>query len=248
MALTDSLISYWKLDEASGNAIDAHSTNDLTETSGTIGTATGKIGNARDFEGGDTEYFALADNADLSTGDIDFSCFCWVNAESLNGSSGFPVIANKSWGAGTNREWAVYQNGNGQPLVLIKYDGSATQQVSASTFGALSTATWYFVSWGHSASANDIWISINAGTPNTTSTSTGVMDATAGEFQIGASSTQSLYWDGLIDEFAFFKRDIRADLVTFYNAGAGLAYPFSAGISKALYSRRRQRIIGGGVI
>lgn len=230
MALIDSLVGYWKMDEASGDALDAHGSNNLTETSGTIGSGTGKINNARDFEDGDTEYFAHTDNTDLSTGDIDFSFFCWVNAESLTGSSGFPVVGSKGWGTGgADQEWIIFQNGSGQPMAfaVIGAAGGA-KQVNNTTFGAISTGSWFFIACGHSASLDEIWISVNGGTPDTLATSNGVNDGTL-DFVIGSSIAQSLYWDGLIDEFAFFKRDIRSDLASFYNAGAGLAYPFSAG-------------------
>lgn len=49
MAIIDNLVSYWKLDEASGNALDAHGSNTLIETSGAIAAAGGKINGARDF-------------------------------------------------------------------------------------------------------------------------------------------------------------------------------------------------------
>ena len=81
MALTDNLISVWEMDEASGDAIDAHGSNDLTDTN-TVAAAAGKINGARDFETGNSECFLLADNTDLSMGDIDFSITAWVQLES----------------------------------------------------------------------------------------------------------------------------------------------------------------------
>ena len=44
MALTDNLVSYWKLDESSGNAADSVGSNTLTNT-GTATYAAGKINN-----------------------------------------------------------------------------------------------------------------------------------------------------------------------------------------------------------
>ena len=59
------LVSYWKLDEASGNALDAHGTNTLTD-SNTVTSAAGKIGDSRHFTRTVPEYFTIADNASLS--------------------------------------------------------------------------------------------------------------------------------------------------------------------------------------
>lgn len=56
MALTDNLVSYWKLDESSGNASDSVGSNTLTNN-GTAGYASGKINNAVDFGTGDNLFF-----------------------------------------------------------------------------------------------------------------------------------------------------------------------------------------------
>lgn len=238
MALIDNLISYWKLDEASGNALDAHGSNALTETSGTIDTASGlPLGNARDFEAGDTEYFSVADNASLSTGDIDWSCFCWVRAESFGANR---WIAAKHSGANdTTSEWQLYFRASGgtDRFRLEKISGGTNVGVN---FAAINPAinTSYFIAWGHNASTNEIWISVNGQTPEVLSTSTGVNDSAAA-FTIGARADASGYWDGLIGHFAFFNRDIRSDLASFYNSGSGVAYPFGN-------TPRRNYIIGGG--
>jgi hypothetical protein len=67
-----SVVAAYALDEASGNAVEQVNGYDATETGGTIASAAGKLGNARDFEAVDTEWFQRADNADLSVGNIDF--------------------------------------------------------------------------------------------------------------------------------------------------------------------------------
>lgn len=242
MALTDSLISYWKLDEASGNALDAHGANELTETSGIIDSATGKVGNARDFEFIDTEYFTHADNADLSTGDIDFTIACWIKPETL---TGFPVVASKgdSNPATSNTEWLIWYNSSTSRLTFSVCKTTTYTDRPADTFGALSNGTWYFVVVWHDSVNNQIGIAINAGTADTTSYSSGVNDGNR-DFVIGASILQSLYWDGLIDEFGFWKRVLTSDERTsLYNAGSGLAYPLTVagGIVPVLMRQYRAR-------
>jgi hypothetical protein len=226
MALIDNLISYWKLDEASGNALDAHGANALTETSGTIASAAGKIGNARDFEAtGDTEYFEIADNADLSTGDVDFAFQCWINAESVGANR---RIAGK-WGSAGNLEWLLLVTSSDLVRFQVSNDGTASVSVEASTHGAIVAATWYHVACWHDSVNNQIGVAVNAGTPNTTAHSTGVFDS-ATAFTLGAANATQ-HWDGLLDEAAFWKGRIltsqeRTDL---YNGGAGLAYPLVPG-------------------
>lgn len=227
MALTDSLISYWKLDEASGNALDAHSTNDLTETSGTIASATGKISNCRDFEDGDSEYFVRSDNAALSTGDIDFTIQAWVNFEAL---AGYRTIISKS-ASGTTFEYHLdYSQPDNRIRFFVESSGATYGIVLANTLGAPSTATWYHIIAWHDATANTVNISVNNGTADSTSHSAGVRDG-SGSFYMGGDAGVSLgSHDGLIDEVGFWKRVLTSgERTSLYNAGSGLAYPFSSG-------------------
>jgi hypothetical protein len=213
VALTDSLVSHWKLDEASGNAIDAHGTNDLTETDGTIGSAAGKLGNARDFEAADTEYFNKADNADLSTGDIDFTFAGWVQLE----STGAAQAVFSKWPF-ANEYFLRY---DGSRFVWLVGSGSAT----ANNLGAPSSGVWYFfVAW-HDSVNNIVGIQINNGTADTTSYSSGVTDAGA-EFALGGKVDGGPeYLDGLLDSVSFWKRVLTADEKTeLYNGGTGLDY------------------------
>ncbi|MDA2917638.1 hypothetical protein MYX64_12505, partial [Nitrospinae bacterium AH_259_B05_G02_I21] len=74
--LTD-LKAHWKLNEASGTRSDSHGSNDLTDNN-TVGQAAGKIGNAADFIRVNSEYLSIADNADVSAGDVDITWALWV--------------------------------------------------------------------------------------------------------------------------------------------------------------------------
>ncbi len=219
MALIDNLVAYWPLDEASGNAIDAHGSNDLSDQN-TVGSATGLITNARDFENGSAEYFNLTDNADMSTGDIDFTFSCWVKAESLSSAQFVLCKANFF----STSEYGIWWESD-----RFRWRAGTSTTV-ADNYGALSTGTWANVVAWHDSVNNIVGIAVNAGTANTQSYSSGVSD-TGEEFRIGSDS-QGFFikWDGLICEVGFWKRVLtsteRTDL---YNSGAGLAYPFSGG-------------------
>jgi hypothetical protein len=226
VALTDNLVSFWSLDEASGNALDAHGSNTLTETSGTIASATGKVSGARDFEAGDTEHFEIADNASLSTGDIDYTIAAWVQLESL--ATG--TIAAKFGTTGNQREWRFYYDATASRFRLsVSPTGASAGTVTASadTFGVPSTGTWYHVVAWHDSVNNLVGISVNGGTADTTAHATGSINGTAA-FTVGVRLDPAAdYWDGLIDEVGFWKRVLTSSERTeLYNAGNGLAYPF----------------------
>lgn len=226
MAIADNLVVAWELDEASGNALDSVGSNHAVETSGTIGAASGPggSGGSRDFEAGDTEYFEVADNATVSTGDIDVTKEVWVNGETI---AGFPVVIGKGWNNAAPREWVLYcdTSDGGKLVYTVETAGGVTAEARWGTNP--STATWYQVLMWHDSVNNLIGISVNNGTPVTTAHSGGIRDS-AMSFQIGASEragTQSLYWDGLIAKARIWKRVLTSDERTWlYNGGTGRTY------------------------
>jgi hypothetical protein len=239
-SLTDQLILHYSMEDASGNATDASGNgNTGVETGGTIDSIAGKVNNARDFEAVDTEWFEVADSAGISTGDIDFSWSAWVWKES---TGTFPMIVQKGSGSAATLEYSMYHDTGTNRLIFSTANGSAAVTVSANNFGAVPNTTWMFVVGWHDAAGNVIGISVNDGTPNT-SADNGGNDSTS-VLQIGASSGQSIYWDGIGDEVTFRKCKITAaQITTLYNGGAGLAYPWSGGGATVVPS---QTLLGVG--
>lgn len=97
------LISYWKLDETSGNAVDAHGSNTLTDEN-TVGSAVGKVLTGRSFVAANSERLSIPSNATLQTGDVDFSISLWIKPSAAPGitfyynKSGVDVERNTSGG------------------------------------------------------------------------------------------------------------------------------------------------------
>lgn len=212
--LTTSLISAWELDEASGNALDSHGTNELTDTN-TVGTS----GGWRDFERSNTEYFTIADNTDLSTGNIDFTFETWVNMES---DANYLYILSKYNAGASQGEYELYYNqGIDRFTWRTSYDGTSSVWIDSGS--ALSIATPYQIICWHDSVGNQIGIQVNNGTPATTSQTAGVFNSTA-SFQIGTEQGSDPF-DGLIRRTRMWKRLLTTDEKTFlYNSGTGRAY------------------------
>lgn len=244
MALTDSLISYWKLDEASGSRDDSHGTNHLTDN-GSVGSGTGKIGTAADIT--TTTYLSCADNAALSTGDIDFTISVWCKADSFSGAYG-QVLSKWSTDDANNEYLIDYTSDTTQTFRFGVRSGTTFGSVSWSS--SASTATWYHIVAWHNATSNEILISVNNGTPVSAAWSIGVNDGDS-TFMIGAlggfSGNVESHFDGLIDEVGFWKRVLTSDERTsLYNGGSGFAYPFvAAGI---IVPPLRNRVMSPGHI
>ena len=77
MVTTTNLVSYWKMDDASGNIIDAHGSNDGTYN-GSLYSQTGKINNAIGFDGSNdfVDTGANFNNNNLSV-------FMWANFDDV---------------------------------------------------------------------------------------------------------------------------------------------------------------------
>lgn len=227
MALVDDLVVYLSLDEASGNAIDAHGSNDMSDNN-TVGATTGKVGGGRDLEVGSSEYFSAAHNSDWAVGDIDFTLQAWVNAESLAGDS---YILSKYAFSFPDRQYALRYNVTTNRFdffVSPDGDNATIATVTANNLGAPSTATWYLIHAWHDATNNQIGIAVNAGTADITSHSGGVVNASS-NVNVGAIAAAA-HWDGIIDEVGFWKRVLTSDERTeLYNAGTGRDYDYIVG-------------------
>jgi len=244
MTLLVGLESHWALDEASGDAIDAHGSNTLT-ASGAIGTEAGKIGTARTLSGALGTYFSIADNASLRSGDVDFSVVGWFKPSSLSGS----LAAISKWNGDTNQREFILQIESSRWVFIVSPNGSSQTAVTASNHGTLLTGTWYFVVARHSATLNQIDISVNAGTPNTASFSSGVF-AGSSPFRIGALGTGGNPFVGAVDLVSYYKKYLTNDeIAQHYNSGNGLAYAsFGGGGSFVDNTRNYLNCIQGGVL
>lgn len=225
------LAAYYPLD---GNATDKAETtgNTLTDTN-TVTQAT-STPLAADFERDNSEYLEIADNATISTGDIDYTITLWFKLESKPGGGGNMHIINKTSSDGTSaKEFTLAWLGGGTDrLHWWAADGSASTvgAITANTFGAPSLNTWYFVELWHSATDNQVGIRVNNGTADTTATS-GAAGESTGPLRIGTQALSpttepwSAYFDGAVDGMGFWKKLLTSgERASLYNSGKGLMY------------------------
>ena len=231
MDLLTSLVAYWKLDETSGTRNDAHSTNHLSDNN-TVTSAAGKQSNAAEFVATNSEYLSISDNANLSTGDVDFTIAGWFYLASK--TLGRDLVMK--WGTSGNFEYAlVYNDSSDRFEFYVSSTGSNAVGAVGDNLGSPSTATWYFIVAYHDSVGDVIGISINNGAANTTAYSLGVFNSSA-DFALGTRlPTISNYHDGRIDETGFWKRVLNSsERGVLFNNGNGMTYPFSAPRRKGL--------------
>ena len=159
---------------------------------------------ARGLTRSDKHYFQIADNATVSTGDIDFTLAFWVRFTSLPVDDQFVVA---KWNeSGSSREYYVrYKQSVDRLQGAVSTDGTDAVTVDADNHGGISIDTWYFVVLEHDATANTLTISVNDGTADSTAHSGGVFDGTA-MLQVGAKSgAVESYADVGVSKIALFK-------------------------------------------
>ena len=219
----NNLETWWSHDETSGNRSDSHGSNTLVDN-GTVGTAAGKQSNASLFDRDIPEYFTIADNASLKTGDIDYYWAGWIYLDSLPSDTTVFQILEK-YGTAGNRGYSL-NVATDDLLRFIDRDGTnAILDIKATTFGALSVATWYFCEAWHSATLNRGGVAIDR-TEDSEAT-TGAPASVTVEFSMGIRTQGNVSpFDGRMDEVVFYKGNIPTsdERDWLYNSGAGRAY------------------------
>jgi Concanavalin A-like lectin/glucanases superfamily len=191
-SLDTGLVSFWKLNEASGDAVDSKGANNLTDT-GSCPSVAGKIATARGFNG-TTQYFLSSSSAGLSPANTDFTISCWVYLTDISVNS---YIISKTGGAD---EYIIQFDPSGVFQFTV-YSGSYAT-VSSDAIG-IAVNTWYFLVAWRDATAAKIYIQLNNGT--IASLSCPAPAATAAPFLIG-SYTQTLFMKGRIDAVGYWNR------------------------------------------
>ena len=86
MALTDSIVAYWTMDESSGaNRLDSTGNSRTATNFGTVTAGTGIISNG-DSAWSDTNYLSVADN-DVFDATGAFSIQVWIRSTAWSGAS-----------------------------------------------------------------------------------------------------------------------------------------------------------------
>jgi Concanavalin A-like lectin/glucanases superfamily len=244
VALTDSLDGHYALDEASGTRLDSTANSyDLTESGGTTSSTTGKISSAAVFTAVSDRFLVASASSIYQYADTDFTIQAWVN---LTTKSATQRIITK-FGASHGEYQLRYNSGADTFEFYVWGTSGYGSQGLVSTSSGISTGTWYHLICHHDATANEIAITTNAGTPVTTSHSTGTYTSTD-LLRLGDSNDYNEPPDLALDEVGFWSRVLTSgERTSLYNGGSGFAYPFSGGASLVV-TPFRNRVMSPGHI
>lgn len=205
------LVSYWKLDEASGTRNDSVGANHLTDNN-TVTQGAGKVGNAGQFTSANLENLSRASNASLLVSGVDFTVAGWFWFD----TTGLATLGNKG------ASWTIFAR-----TTRIDYRVFDAGFFTAQKNFTQAANTWYFILVEYNIATKTASVDINqSGTPGTVVTTNQVVDD-AVSFALGLDQGGFGYLNGRADEIGFWKRLLTpTEKAHLYNGGNGRTYPF----------------------
>lgn len=215
MALTTGIVSYWKLDESSGNAADSAGSNTATNNSVTYGA--GKINNGAVFNASAN----FTDSATgFPTGTTSRTVNIWWKTNALPG--GVNDYAMFYWGVNSSGQMNLCFLGWNETANMLGYHGNGADY-RVDVDGLVTTGVWYMATFVYDGTQAHIYHNgSQIGTGGNVTWNTG-----SGNGEIGSGQGGGNKWNGMLDEIGIWSRVLSdTEITELYNAGAGLQYPF----------------------
>jgi hypothetical protein len=211
-------ISYWKLDESSGNASDSVGSNTLTN----VGTATysaGKINNGVNLNGS-SQYFTFGTSPQTGAGS--WSVNVWVKTSASGSNNEFMFWGSNSTDNGID----LYKNSSNK-LQSNFYGGGGI----ATSTTSINTGSWVMCTVTYDGT--NIRVYVNGVLENTGANRTGAISGS--NRYVGADGGAGNFWNGSLDELGTWNVTLTAnDINLLYNAGLGNQYPFTENLQTSL--------------
>lgn len=217
---SDDLISYYKLDEASGAVLDELSLNDGTNNGATRG-ATGKINNAYKFLL-DSSTYAYSNSNFGITGSSSWTMNSWLNLTSMASGDYQTIYSLGTYGT-ANHVVGLNVGASTNNLLLNTWGGIGGGTEFAS--GVTLINNWHMFTTTYDGTNLRIYVD-----GNSVKNYTGTLDLVDNKFYFGGhvggytgGTGQAL--NGVLDEIGIWDRALNSTEVdTLYNGGEGLSY------------------------
>lgn len=232
MALDTNLVSYWKLDESSGNAADSVGGVTLTNTN-TVTYAAGKINNGSVHTNAGVKYLTASNNLGITNGNITVSMWFKASADIGAGTWG---LFQKSCGSAAYIAYVIgYDYNEGTRQLFFNRQQADVSNNRLNTSATLGT-TWHHIVLTYNGTNLSGYLD-GVALGNLACSGDGSGTAT-NLTQIGYSFDYSPYTpDATIDEVGVWSRVLTANEVAeLYNANRALVYPLTVDLTTSLQS------------
>lgn len=210
--LDEQEVARWKMDEASGNALDL-SGNSLTATNSGTTVVEGRYGNARNFNGSSAYLYTATGlpNFHLANG---YTISAWIKPSALSG--GREIVSQWGDGGASNASW--FFGLNGSYLYVGNHNGSLTSIMTDNTT-ALQTDAWYYVSavYTGGTSGTNAYLYVNGNLVKSGTLSSIPQYSRNYYVGIGRSPVVGTdnYYAGLMDEVRIYRYGMDASAVSY---------------------------------
>jgi hypothetical protein len=222
--LASGLVSYWKMEETSGNRADAAGANTLVPNVA-LTAQPGKVGLAPDFYDAAARLLSVADNPSLNFSGKSLTISAWAWQQLATASTQPAVVSKLSDdNAPASNDFVLYWDKNVGRFAFRVSNGTGLTTVTAAA-PTPGLNTWYHLLAWHDKQANTVNLQVNGGEVYSAA-HTGGVNHTGAPLRVAAWNGQR-YWTGAVDEVGIWERALTAaEREKLYNAGAGLTHPF----------------------
>lgn len=225
-SLYNDLVSFWNLEEASGQRNDSYGANHLTDVN-TVTQAAGvsaETGFAAQFVRANSEYLLAAAPDPLQPGTSDFAIAGWLYFDSIASNQTFACTGATSSSSSSPGFWILISPTTS--LAINFDDEGASYRVRADLPYVFSISTWYFIvaNFDRDSVAT---VFINTVSIGTLDISERQLGANGTYFSLGGTGTGSLCLNGRMDAAGYWiGRIITTEEIAYlYNTGLGRQYP-----------------------
>jgi lysophospholipase L1-like esterase len=222
------LFAYWNLNSVWTDAMGRGNTLVPGASTAAPTFVAGKIANGANFASAQSQLASVANNADLSVGDIDFTIRAWVYLATLPTTNGIFDLVTKVE-SGTVRDYRLFVKNTSGTTQFQFYiaNGSGTVSGIAVATPALSSGKWYHVLAWHDSVNNLVCLQIDNSTIYSTPT-TGAPGASYSTVRLGTTGLGGSNLNGKLDEIGFWKRILTIEEKN-YLYGVADSFPFKFG-------------------
>lgn len=220
-SLLNNLLAHYRMEETSGNALDATAASRHATAFNSPGSATGRAGNARTFAAASSRYFRRAETAFAFAGAQSFTLACWAMLDSL--AADVSLIDRSNGGQGYGLEWKKDAPLLGFSFFILR-DAVTVRALSPKI---ATTGAWYFLTAWYDAAAARVYMAVDNETPTSTAANV-TPNLSPTEFCLGATNDGAgQHHSGRLDEVSVWNRVLTAEERSYlWNNGAGRAWPW----------------------
>lgn len=221
--LVNSTAEYWPLDEPSGARVGVKFGTVMNDVN-TVGSATGIINDAANFAEANLEHLQIGagDNARFDFPNRSYTWSFWINMAIVDPND--PDFIIGKYGSSGNQ----YFIESFQSRIRVRHVNSNGLTISTiQTPATLINSTWYHILCGYDDSAQEIrlWYNNTAVTPVPV---VGSAPSTPSLLTFGASSSNSFFYNGVLDEVGCFYTAPTSYMAEYlYGGGTPPAWPFA---------------------